>query len=359
MAFNISALKLPVIRRGYRGSAVVAWQGFLKDLDYPVGAVDGDFGPKSDAATRSYQRRNRLAADGIVGNMTYGRAINQGFLFRVPNLSARMLLDYLRFPETAVKDLQLSLNAVATLSPSLAVDGDFGPRSTAGLAEAYKKRDVRLRGELGEALSASTKRSLGQDFEPALNIFNAYAKRLRFRLSGSHWYQYFPTSRSLAALASPFREKVQAFQKALIDGGAQTIVAATYRPPQRAYLMHYAARIDRGRIAPENVPSRSGVDIQWVHYTRARSLQAAAQMVDTYGIGGNPVALESLHTRSLAIDWNITWEGTLNVKDARGRTIAIGEPRNGANNSKLFDVGASYGVYKLTIDPPHWSYNGR
>ncbi|MDY6784644.1 MAG: peptidoglycan-binding protein [Cyanobacteriota bacterium] len=359
MAFNISALKLPVIRRGSRGSAVVAWQGFLRDLAYPVGAVDGDFGPKSDAATRSYQQRNLLAVDGIVGNITYGKAINQGFLFRVPNFSAGMLLDYLRFSETAVKDVQLSLNAVATLSPSLVVDGDFGPRSSAGLAEAYKKRDVRLRGELGGALSASTKNALGQDFEPALNIFNAYAKRLRFRLSGAHWYQYFPTSRAISDLKSPFREKIEAFQKALIEGGAQTIIAATYRPPQRAYLMHYAARIDRGSIAPENVPSRSGVDIGWVHYTRAGSLQAAAKMVEAYGIGGNPVALDSLHIRRLAIDWNITWEGTLNVKDGRGRAIAIGEPRNGASNSKLFDVGASYGVYKLASDPPHWSHNGR
>jgi hypothetical protein len=359
MAFNISALRLPVIRKGSSGSTVVAWQGFLRDLDYPVGAVDGDFGPKSDAATRSYQQRNLLTADGIVGNITYSKAINQGFLFRVPNFSAAMLLEYLRFSETAVKDLQLSLNTTATLSPSLVVDGDFGSRSSAGLAEAYKKRDVRLRGELSQALSASTKQALGQDFEPALNIFNAYAQRLRFRLSGPHWYRYFPTSRAISDLTSPFREKVQAFQKALIDGGAQTIIAATYRPPQRAYLMHYAARIDRGTITPENVPSRSGVDIEWVHYTRAGSLQAAAQMVEVYGIGGNPVALESLHTERLAIDWNITWEGTLNVKDGRGRTTAIGEPRNGANNSKLFDVGASYGVYKLASDPPHWSYNGR
>jgi hypothetical protein len=217
---------------------------------------------------------------------------------------------------------------------------------------------VRLRDELEQPLVA-TKKTLGENFEPALNILNAYAKRLRFRLSGPHWHESFPTSRSISDLASPFREKVQAFQKAMIDGGAQTIIAATYRPPQRAYLMHYAARIDRGSIAPENVPSMSGVDIDWVHYTRAGSLQAAAQMIDIYGIGGNPVALESLHTQRLAIDWNITWEGTLNIKDARGRTIAIGEPRNGASNQRLFQVGASYGVIKLESDPPHWSHNGR
>jgi hypothetical protein len=151
---------------------------------------------------------------------------------------------------------------------------------------------------------------------------------------------------------------VQAFQKALIDAGAQTMISATYRPAERAYLMHYAAMIDREQIAPEEVPSMDGVDIDWVHYTNAGSLLAAAQMVDIYGLGGNPVALQSLHTQRLAIDWNITWDGTLKIKDGDGNIVSIGAPRDGVSNRDLWDVGASYGVYKLETDAPHWSYNG-
>ncbi len=358
MAFNISALKLTTIKKGSEGPAVKAWQNFLKEAEYPVGTADGDFGNITDQVTRSYQQRNGLPVTGVVDNTTYAKALDQGFIYKVPNFSARMLLDYLRFGQAEVKDLQKSLNAIATLNPPLTADGDFGPRSTEGLAEAYLKRDVRMRGELEQQLSSATKQKLASDLTPGLDIFNGYAKKLRFRLSGPHWYNFFPTSRSILDLASPFRQKVQAFQKALVDAGAQTIITATYRPPERAYLMHYAARIDRRQIAPQDVPSMAGVDIDWVHYTNAGSLLAAAQMVDAYGLGGNPVALKSLHTQRLAIDWNITWEGTLKIKDGDGNIVQIGAPRDSSNNTTLFDVGASYGVYKLESDPPHWSYNG-
>jgi peptidoglycan hydrolase-like protein with peptidoglycan-binding domain len=358
MALNINALKLTTIKKGSKGAIVEAWQSFLKEAGYAIGTVDGDFGNISDQETRNYQKKNGLPTTGIVDNITYTKALSQGFIDKVPNFSVGMLLDYIRFGTAEIKDLQKTLNTIAILSPALATDGAFGSRSIAGLAEAYLKRDVRMREELEQKLSPATKQKLGADLDPALDILNSYAKKRRFRLSGPHWYNLFPTSRSISDLGSPFRQRVQAFQKALIAGGAQTIISATYRPPERAYLMHYSARIDRGELDPVDVPPMAGVDIEWVHYTNAGSLLAAAQMVDIYGIGGNPVALTSNHTLRLAIDWNVTWEGTLKMKDGDGNTVEIGAPRDSSRNTILFDVGASYGVYKLENDPPHWSYNG-
>lgn len=168
----------------------------------------------------------------------------------------------------------------------------------------------------------------------------------------------FPTSRLIADLAAPFRQKVEAFQKALIDAGCQVIVTATHRPKERAYLMHYAARINRQEIAAKYVPSMAGVDIEWAHYTNAASVQAAKEMVVAYGIGGNPVALNSRHTQRLAIDWNVTWKGKIDVKDANGKMCTVNEPANAALNQALWTVGSSYGVYKLRNDPPHWSSDG-
>ncbi|MDJ0617771.1 MAG: peptidoglycan-binding domain-containing protein [Calothrix sp. MO_192.B10] len=358
MAFNVSALRLPLIRRGSNNPFVLAWQRFLRDQKFPVGIPDGDFGPNTDRATRAYQEKNNLGADGVVGNNTYGVALKQGLLFLLPNLNGKNLLSYLRFGETEIKDIQRSLNQVAQLPPPLTVDGDFGPRSSKGLAEAYKKRDVRLREELENALSSATKNKLGSDFAPALDIFNDYAKKLRFRLSGEHWYKRFPTSDSISSLTPSFRWRVQAFEKALLDAGCKIIVTATLRPRQRAYLMHYAARIDRRQIAPWRVPRLGGVDIDWVHYTNAGSLRAAQDMVDAYELGGNPVSLRSNHILGRAVDWIITWEGTIQVKDARGRMITIGGPEVGAFNRQLWNVGRSYGVRKLATDPPHWSSNG-
>lgn len=357
MAFNLGALKLATLKKGSEGTLVTAWQRFLQESEYPLASADGDFGNATDTATRSYQQRNGLPVTGIVDSTTYAKALSNDFIYKVPNLSGAMLLSYLRFGDAEVKDLQNSLNTI--LVPDLTVDGDFGPRSVEGLAQAYKQRDIRLRGDFENKLSATTKQKLGDDFTSAVDILNGYAKRQRFRLSGPHWIDYFQTSRSISDLASPFRERVLAFQKALVDAEAQTIIAATYRPKQRAYMMHYAARVSRGITRAQDVPSMSGVDIDWVHYTNAGSVQAAELMVDAYGIGGNPVALESRHTQRLAIDWNITWQGTLKIKKSDGSIVSVGAPNNGASNTALWRVGASYGVYKLDGDPPHWSSDGR
>ncbi|MFB2937620.1 peptidoglycan-binding protein [Aerosakkonemataceae cyanobacterium BLCC-F154] len=358
MAFNINALNLQTIRKGSTGSYVSAWQQFLQSKSFSIGAADGVFGNVTDIATRNYQASNNLTVDGVVGPGTYARALEQGYLFFVPNRTANMMLTYLNFGGAEIRDLQRSLNIIGPLVPPLAVDGDFGARSVEGLAETYKKIDINFRPRLEQTLSTATKQKLGADLPAALDIITEYARRLRQQLSGAHWVRFFPGSISIADLASPFRQRVQAFEQALRAAGAKMVIAATYRPPQRAYLMHYAARISRGEIAPQNVPSYAGVYIDWVHYTNAGSVQAARDMVNAYGIGNNPVALVSRHTQGYAIDWEITWSGTLNVRNAQGRIVSIGTPRTSYQNSILWQVGATYGVIHLRYDPPHWSIDG-
>ncbi|MGV0024764.1 peptidoglycan-binding domain-containing protein [Phormidesmis priestleyi] len=358
MAFKISALKLPILRVGSTGVAVGAWQRLLQDLNYPIGGIDNSFGPTSDRVTRDFQKKNGLTADGIVGAGSYGKALSQGFIYRVANLTAAMLLEYLNYGLPEVRDLQTSLNLIGRLNPSLSADGDFGARSAKGLSEAYKILDVGFRSRLEQQLSATTKQKLGSDLAPGLEILTEYTRRLRARLSGAQWVRFFSASQSIDDLASPFRQRVQSFQKALKDAGATIEITNTYRPPERAYLMHYSVSINNRDIAPESVPSMSGVDIDWVHYTNAGSLQAARQMVEAYGIGSNPAALRSRHTQALAIDWLIDWQGNLNIRNGSGKTVSIGSPRNGNDNPQLWAVGASYGVYKLDYDPPHWSVDG-
>lgn len=43
----------------------------LAALGFNPGAIDGAWGPKTDAAVRAFQKRHRLTVDGIVGNKTY------------------------------------------------------------------------------------------------------------------------------------------------------------------------------------------------------------------------------------------------------------------------------------------------
>ncbi|MEH1938442.1 MAG: peptidoglycan-binding protein [Nostoc sp.] len=359
MSFQLQALQLPTLKKQSEGLIVTAWQKFLLDNDFSIAAVDGDFGNITDQATREYQASNVLTVTGIVDTATYKKALEQGFAiyFAIYTDGGKKLLTYLNFGENEVKDLQQSLTAIARLNPPLAADGDFGPNSTKALSETYKKRDINFRAELAQQLSNTTKTKLGIDLELALDNITEYAKRLRQRLSGKDWVNFFPDSDLIDDLASPFRQKVQAFEQALKNAGANISIASVFRPSERAYLMHYSFRINTNEIAAKDVPPMPNVDINWLHYTGTASVLAAKEMVSAYNIAFRPV-LTSRHTQRLAIDWEITWLGTLKIKNASGAIVSIDQPRTSYENSTLWQVGRSYGVMKLSSDRPHWSNDG-
>lgn len=60
------------IRLGSTGADVVAWQKLLK-----ISPADGKFGPATDAATKDWQRKHKLIADGVVGPATWGLATGE------------------------------------------------------------------------------------------------------------------------------------------------------------------------------------------------------------------------------------------------------------------------------------------
>jgi hypothetical protein len=74
---------LPMLRMGDgrangKSASVMMWQSLLLKLGSTlVGSADGEFGPKTDAATRGYQTRMGLTVDGIVGPITWGAALQE------------------------------------------------------------------------------------------------------------------------------------------------------------------------------------------------------------------------------------------------------------------------------------------
>jgi len=184
-------------------------------------------------------------------------------------------------------------------------------------------------------------------------------------LSGAQWANRFPGSASTNDLVSPFKENVNAFIAALKAAGASVRISATYRPKERAYLMHWAHKIGRNGTSSTKAPLMDGVNIEWTHPTDAESVRASLDMVNAYGIGvlsaDTPPALETLHTSRQAIDMSISWNGELSIADVNGETTKITtEPRTGMN-AQLKIVGASYGVIKFVggeRDRPHWSMTG-
>lgn len=65
----------PMLRTGSRGDAVRKLQELLNAKGYTCGSVDGIFGSKTYAAVLAFQKTNGLAADGIVGSLTWGKLV--------------------------------------------------------------------------------------------------------------------------------------------------------------------------------------------------------------------------------------------------------------------------------------------
>jgi len=183
-------------------------------------------------------------------------------------------------------------------------------------------------------------------------------------LSGSAWCAEYPTGTTIAELTdATFKANVQAFHDAMVAAATAAnnlsiSISATYRPVQRAHLMHYAFHVHNGTKTPaaaNTASTAAGININWDHGNLATSKAKAGEMVTTYDIAYAP-ALASRHTEGKAIDWTITWSGSLMIakKDETTKLDCTG----GGASANLHTVGASYGVHKLVSDPPHWSTDG-
>ncbi len=182
-------------------------------------------------------------------------------------------------------------------------------------------------------------------------------------LSGVKWVTRFPDAGATSALANDFRPGCEAFIAAMRAGGANVSISSTRRPAERAFLMHFSWQIHKRTLNPQNVPTKAGINIEWVHRDANGAIdldasrKAATAMVNGYNIAFRP-ALASRHTEGRAIDMTISWTGKLNVKKKNGLLTTIsGAPRNGSN-TELQSVGRTYGVKKNAKDPPHWSTDG-
>lgn len=70
--FILKPMSWGLLRRGSHGQQVKELQAYLNGYGYAL-AVDGDFGPKTDAAVHGFQRAKRIEVDGLVGPVTRGK----------------------------------------------------------------------------------------------------------------------------------------------------------------------------------------------------------------------------------------------------------------------------------------------
>ncbi len=181
--------------------------------------------------------------------------------------------------------------------------------------------------------------------------------RLDSRLSGAAWATAFPDSRRVADLEPRTRQRVRRFLRALHEAGARLQVTATRRPPQQAYLRHWAWAIAVGGQDPRGVPPMRGVDIEWWHGNLAASRQAAREMTAAFGddsLAAAP-ALCSAATCGRTIAFRAAWSGKLGIRQAGGGISEVSSGPRDETHPGLRAVAAGFG---LTADGPAWSPTG-
>lgn len=67
------------LRVGCKGEDVLGWQFFLRGQGIYLDKVDGDFGPKTEKATKAFQSEHGIADSGVVDDMTLAAAMLLGF----------------------------------------------------------------------------------------------------------------------------------------------------------------------------------------------------------------------------------------------------------------------------------------
>lgn len=159
---NIDALMASsgLLKRGSKGTAVTQLQQALFVLGFDPEGVDGVFGPKTEAAVRSFQDDRGLLIDGVVGSKTKAalaalRDIAKHALVLDPdgrNLSSGAV-------GGDVKQLQ-SLLKILGLDPGTP-DGVFGPK-TIGAVRAYQEdAGILIDGVVGRGTRSSLAATLG------------------------------------------------------------------------------------------------------------------------------------------------------------------------------------------------------
>ena len=76
LMLGVTSAYASAFRVGDQGSEVAEIQGQLASLGYDV-AADGDFGPATAEAVKSFQRANGLTPDGLVGETTYSALLGK------------------------------------------------------------------------------------------------------------------------------------------------------------------------------------------------------------------------------------------------------------------------------------------
>lgn len=90
--------KIIVLRKGMKNELVGDWQAFLRTINLYKSLIDEDFGNKTHESTKLFQRKFKMKDDGVVGPLTWAKAISLGFHLDIRDIENNAISS-LNFPE--------------------------------------------------------------------------------------------------------------------------------------------------------------------------------------------------------------------------------------------------------------------
>lgn len=145
------------LRRGYTGSDVIDVQNRLKALGYYSGAIDGVYGLGCIEATKNFQKRNGLSADGLMGVKSYAVLISSSAVAAGSSSSSSSSSSgtYVKLQSgdtgTEVKNLQ---KALKNLGYNVSPDGSYGPLTVAAVKSFQQINGLTVDGIAGAKTQA-------------------------------------------------------------------------------------------------------------------------------------------------------------------------------------------------------------
>ncbi len=143
-----AAAAQPTVYSGSRGESVKTLQEKLNAKGYNAGSVDGIFGKNTQAAVMAFQKANGLAADGIVGKLTWAKLYDTtAALPAASTATGTQPTVYRGSRGDAVRKLQELLNKKGF--DCGAVDGIFGSKTYAAVMAFQKANGLSADGIVG------------------------------------------------------------------------------------------------------------------------------------------------------------------------------------------------------------------
>ena len=143
-----AAAAQPTVYSGSRGESVKTLQERLNAKGYNAGSVDGIFGKNTQAAVMAFQKANGLAADGIVGKLTWAKLYDTtAALPSASTATGTQPMVYRGSRGDAVRRLQELLNKKGF--DCGAVDGIFGSKTYAAVVAFQKSNGLGADGIVG------------------------------------------------------------------------------------------------------------------------------------------------------------------------------------------------------------------